>query len=227
MSQTYQEYEQEYNQSLSRVRSFLSSHARSLTTLKECDRLLSVASRCAAAMETIAGEENNTFQLQECRMRVEREVTPLMNEVQGALREKDGGGGGMDVEQRRNELFAGGSNSGGGYASPNLDGGETGDMMQSLIRDSDDLLSESRALCAESEEIGSGTLGTMGMQREQLTNASDYLRGARGTVDQARGLLQDMNRKALRNKRFLYCVIAVLILANLLVLIAVIKKHTK
>merc|ERR1719162_805136 len=59
-------------------------------------------------METIAGEENNTFQLQECRMRVEREVTPLMNEVQGALREKDGGGG-LDVEQRRNELFAGGS----------------------------------------------------------------------------------------------------------------------
>merc|ERR1711935_97682 len=107
----------------------------------------------------------------------------------------------------------------------NEEGG--GGMMESLIQDSDDLLLESQALCAESEQIGSGTLNTMGMQRDQLHSASDHLRGARSTVEQARFLLQDMNRKALRNKRFLYCVIAALIVANVLVIIAVIKKHTK
>jgi len=171
-------------------------------------------------METLAEESGETFRIAESKRRSEREIAPLMQEVENALRERETGD--FTIDRNRTELF-----SGGAYNAPNLDEGGEGGMMTALIRDSDDLLMESQALCAQSEQIGSGTLNTMGMQREQLHSAGDHLRGARSTVEQARFLLQDMNRKALRNKRFLYCVIAALIIANILVIVAVIKKHTK
>jgi len=217
MSQTYDEYEKDYDQCLSRVRSFLSSHARSLTTLRECGRLLSQASRDATAMETLAKESGEAFRIAESKKRSEQEIAPLEQEVEFALRERETGE--VTINRNRSELFSGSS-----YNAPNFEGDDNGQMMDALIQDSDDLLAESQALCAQSEEIGSGTLNTMGMQREQLHSAGEHLRGARSTVDQARSLLHDLNRKALRNKRFLYCVIATLIVANILVIIAKIKK---
>lgn len=216
MSQTYNDYNKEYEQCLSRVRSFLSSHARSLTTLKECGRLLSQARQCATAMENLAKESGDNFRLAQAKRLAEHEITPLSEEVECALRERESG---EIVDRNRTELFAGSS-----YTAPNLDGNDEGQMMDALIRDSDDLLLESQALCAQSEQTGSSTLNSMGMQREQLHSANQHIRGARSTVERARGVLQDLNRKALRNKRFLYGVIAILIIANICVMIAIIKK---
>lgn len=167
-------------------------------------------------METLAKEGRDAFKIAETKRRAEREIVPLMQEVESALRERETGEVMMD--RNRAELF-----SGGAYNAPNLDGNDD-EQMKALIQDSDNLLMESQALCAQSEQIGSGTLNTMGMQREQLHSASEHLRGARSTVEQARYLLQDMNRKAFRNKIFLYCIIAVLIIANILVIVAIIKK---
>lgn len=152
-------------------------------------------------METLAKESGEAFRIAESKKRLEQEIAPLEQEVDFALRERETGE--VTINRNRSELFSGSS-----YNAPNFEGDDKGQMMDALIQDSDDLLAESQALCAQSEEIGSGTLNTMGMQREQLHSAGEHLRGARSTVDQARSLLQDLNRKALRNKRFLYCVIA-------------------
>jgi len=217
MTQTYEEYEKDYDQCLSRVRSFLSSHARSLTTLRECDRLLSQARRCATAMEALAKEGRDAFKLAETKRRAEREIAPLMQEVESALRERETGD--IIIDRNRADLFSGGK-----YNAPNFDGNDNDQMMSALIQDSDELLLESQALCAQSEQIGSGTLNTMGMQRDQLHSAGEHLRGARSTLEQAKHLLQNLNNKALRNKRFLYCIITVLITANILVIVAIIKK---
>ncbi len=178
---------QEYDQNLSRVRSFLSSNVRSLTTLRECERLLAQAKRCATAMEDIAESGGDAFQISESKFRVERDVTPLMNEVDRALREKDSRSGGdlMDTE-RREMLFSG------GYRAPSLGNDNNEDDMEMLIQNSEDLLRESQALCHNTEQVGADTLFSMNRQREQLHNASDHLAGARAQVDQARVLLGSM-----------------------------------
>jgi len=217
---TYQEYEQDYNQCLSRVRSFLSSRARSLTSLRECDRLLAQARRCAISMETLVEEGGDAFQISESKRRVEREVAPLMQEVAIALREKETGE--VTIERNRTELLRDGV----GYDAPDLTGNEDGEM-DVLIKNSDQLLLESQALCAESEIIGSGTLHTVGAQGEQLHSARNQLSVANSYIDQAQYLLKKMKRKALRNKRFLYCVILVLVIANFTAIIAIFKKHMK
>jgi hypothetical protein len=218
----YQEYEQEYDQNLSRVRSFLSVKGRSLTTLRECERLLAQAKRCATAMENIAEEGGDAFQISESKFRIQRDITPLMNEVDRALKEKENVGDVLDPE-RREMLF-----SGGGYRAPSLGGdGNSGDDMEMLIRNSEDMLRESQALCYNSEQMGADTLFSMNRQREQLNNASDYLAAARAHVDHAKVLLGSMSRKAIRNKMFLYTIIAILVAANILVLVAIIKKKLK
>eukprot|EP00566_Odontella_aurita_P021486 CAMPEP_0113542778 /NCGR_PEP_ID=MMETSP0015_2-20120614/9799_1 /TAXON_ID=2838 /ORGANISM="Odontella" /LENGTH=225 /DNA_ID=CAMNT_0000442879 /DNA_START=75 /DNA_END=752 /DNA_ORIENTATION=+ /assembly_acc=CAM_ASM_000160 len=225
MSHTYEEYEQEYESYLSRTRSFLSS-TRSQSTLRECERLLREAKRCASAMRGLAEVEDDVVRIAEASRRMDREISPLEGEVERALSEKreEGGGG---TEAVRSELFSGaGSGSGvGGYEAPTalLDGGEDSDT-ERLIRDSESLLMESQALCAESEQMGASTLQTMGLQREQLINASSHLEGTRNATEQARRVLRDMRRRTLRNKIFLYSVIVILILANGAVLYRLIKK---
>lgn len=222
MSQTYDEYEQEYKQCLSRVRSFLSSHARSQTTLRECNRLLSQARRCASAMETLVEEGGaDAFKIADSKRRTEREIMPLMQEVESALREKETGE--IALDRNKADLFRGGV----GYEAPDLQQENGQSEMATLIQNSESLLLESQALCVETEHLGSETLNTMGMQGEQLLSAREQLRGANSYVDDARHLLRNMNRKALRNKRFLYLIIAVLVVANVLAFIAVIHKHTK
>merc|ERR1740124_293781 len=168
-------------------------------------------------MEALAKEGRDAFKLAETKRRAEREIAPLMQEVESALRERETGD--IIIDRNRADLFSGGK-----YNAPNFDGNDNDQMMSALIQDSDELLLESQALCAQSEQIGSGTLNTMGMQRDQLHSAGEHLRGARSTLEQAKHLLQDLNNKALRNKRFLYCIITVLITANILVIVAIIKK---
>ena len=143
-------------------------------------------------MENIAEEGGDAFQISESKFRVQRDITPLMNEVDKALRQKENRGDDMLESEQREMLFSGG---GGGYRAPTLgeDGSNnTGSDMEMLIRNSEDMLRESQALCHESEAIGSDTLYSMNTQREQLNNASYQLANARAHVDQARILLGSM-----------------------------------
>lgn len=237
MSQSYSDYEQDYNQTLSRVRSFLASNARSTTTLRECERLLSHARNCAATMVSLAEAEGDTLRIADANVRVERDINPLLDEVHRSLKEKDGGVN-MNIERSRKELF------GGAYQAPSLGsksensndgvemglgvgGGAGGGDTEMLIQESEKLLLNSQSLCAESEQIGSETLNTMGMQREQLYRTHDRLRGANEYIEQAGLILRDMHRKVFRNKLFLYSVIAILIVANVVVILSIIIRAFK
>lgn len=60
------------------------------------------------------------------------------------------------------------------------------------IQNSEHLLRESQALCANSEQIGLVTLETMGRQREQLERSGYLLEEAMGNTEQARRILKDM-----------------------------------
>lgn len=93
------------------------------------------------------------------------------------------------------------------------------------ILDSERLLLESQALCADSEQVGASTLQTLGQQREQLYMASSHLERARSSADQAKRLLRQMSNRALRNKLFLYGVIAALVIANGTVLYRIATKN--
>jgi len=180
---------QEYDQCISKVRSFLSSNARSLTTLRECDRLLSAARRCATSMEQLAEESGDPFKINVSKRRVSEDIAPLLAEVGRATQERENGDY-VHQQNQRSELFS-------GYRAPTLNGdsgegnGDTDDM-EMLIRNSDDLLRESQALCAETEETGAETLGLMGRQREQLQNASNHLSGAQAYITEAKDILQAM-----------------------------------
>ena len=137
-------------------------------------------------MENIAEEGGDAFQISESKFRVQRDITPLMNEVDKALREKENAGVDVLDAERRDMLFS-------GYKAPSLGGDNNGsDDMEMLIRNSEDMLRESQALCHSTEAIGNDTLFSMNQQREQLNNANDYLSGARAHVDQARVLLGSM-----------------------------------
>jgi len=237
MSQSYSDYEQDYNQTLSRVRSFLSSNARSTTTLRECERLLTHARNCAATMVSLAEAEGDTLRIADANVRVERDITPLLEEVHRSMKEKDGVN--VNIERSRKELF------GGAYQAPRLEStssednnddtgvelglgsGGGGGNTEMLIQESEKLLLNSQSLCAESEQIGSETINTMGMQREQLYRTHDRLRGANEYIEQAGIILRDMHRKVFRNKLFLYSVIALLIVANVIVILSIIVRAFK
>ena len=63
---------------------------------------------------------------------------------------------------------------------------------QRSIQNSEHLLRESQALCANSEQIGLVTLETMGRQREQLERSGYLLDEAMGNTEQARRILKEM-----------------------------------
>ena len=107
---------------MARIRSFLAG-TRSRATLTECERLLGEARKCATAMQGLAEVEGNALRVREAQQRVERDITPLAKEVQRAIQ-----------DQGREDLFYQAPN----VASNNLD-------MESLIRNSDDMLRESQA----------------------------------------------------------------------------------
>mmetsp|Transcript_2834 Transcript_2834/g.4522 ORF Transcript_2834/g.4522 Transcript_2834/m.4522 type:complete len:209 (+) Transcript_2834:45-671(+) len=208
MTESYEDYEREYNASLSRIRSFLAG-TRSRVTLQECERLLGQAKKHATAMQGLAEVEGNPMKIKEAQQRLERDVAPLAREVSRALQESGGGGG-------REELF---------YQAPGRDGnsGLSRDM-ESLIGSSEDMLRESLALTMETEQIGNATIGQMTRQREQLEGANANALRTRQIAEQAASVLSDMGRKAFRNKAFLYFMIAILIVGNLWAFIRLLKK---
>lgn len=280
MAESYEEFESEYDNNLSRVRAFLSS-TRSISTLQESERLLREARRCATAMQGLAEVEGDAAKVQESKRRMEQEVRPLAEEVARALEAKRLGVGtgsapsstnapvagssstlsstsiGDGLGKLRNELFGGGSarnaantnearvgeiSTSSGYRAPSLDNntdleqGGVGTNNNSnavtsdaatdqAILESERLLLESQALCADSEQVGASTLQTLGQQREQLYLASSHLERARSSADQAKRILRQMSNRALRNKLFLYGVIAALIIANGTVLYRIATKN--
>ena len=152
---------------------------------------------------------------------------------------KRSGVGGQQQHQRlsNDEKFLfGNRNTPGGYSAPSINTGGISDDISDLesgwdeggdnsltipltaveqrMQDSEHLLRETQALCAESEQIGAATLETMGRQREQIERSSGLIQQSLENTQQARAIMKEMARRALRNKMFLYCVIALLVLAN-------------
>lgn len=233
MVQTYADYEKEYNAHLGEVRKFLASSSNAGTSIESCERALRSAKTCISAMQGMAEVEGDPFKAAEAKRRLEREVSPLEVEIRGRENKQLNGGGGG---------FGWGSGGGGGggtdylfgnrnsYAPPRSafasddDFGAAADGEGSMVApltetdhrmmDSERLLWETQALCAESEQIGASTLETMGRQGEQLNTASGLIEETLARTEEARQIMKEMAYRMLRNKLFLYCVIALLVLAN-------------
>lgn len=231
MSVSYEDFENEYNGHLSQVRSFLAQPSGTTNqTTFQCEELLKCAKQCISAMQGLAEVEGDPFKSEEARRKLEREISPLESELKA--RKGSTGGGKAFFKRRNNE-----SSDGEGYlfnrpsyAPPSM--GANGDIesnadsfaapitaMEQRMHESEDLLRETQALCAESEQIGAGTLETMGRQREQIERSGNLIQQSLENTEQARQIMKEMASRALRNKMFLYSVIVVLILANGAVLI--------
>jgi len=197
---------QEYNEYLSRIRTFLSG-TRTKDTLQQCEKLLSESKKCATAMHGLAEVQGDPMRIREASQRLERDIAPLSREVQRALN-----------DMGREELF---------YQAPDIEhqGGTSSTDMDALIQSSDDLLRESQQVLAETEQIGTSTLQQMGQQREQLLNANRNIEAVQNVATQAKNILASMSRRACKNKLALYAMIAVLTLTNLHVIKLIYKKH--
>lgn len=213
MSESYEDYEREYNACLSRIRSFLAASTRSRSTLQECERLLAQAKQHATAMQGLAEVEGNPMKIREASQKIERDVLPLSREVARALN------GGNETGGGREELFyqAPGANGGGNGYNP-------GDM-ESLIGSSESMLRESLSLTMETERIGNSTLEQMGRQREQLQGANANIIRTREVVVQASRVLTELGRKSFNNKLALYVMVGILIFANCWALTRWLGKH--
>ncbi|KAL7578736.1 hypothetical protein ACA910_015969 [Epithemia clementina (nom. ined.)] len=223
-TESYDEYKREYNVSLSRIRSYLAGSTRNRTIMIECDRRLSDAKRCATAMAAMAEIEGNAMRMAEAQSLLERDIGPLGKEIQRQL------GATSTVQQQqqhhhqhRQELF---------YQAPDIESGNRGDhndgMLDSLIQSSDDLLRDSQAILAETEEIGTRTLHQMGRQREQIENSNQHLTALQAATHKAKSILSSMVYRAWRSKMALYVMIVVLTGANLYALYYIlILKHQK
>jgi len=209
MSESYEDYEREYNACLSRIRSFLAASTRSRTTLQECERLLAQAKQHATAMQGLAEVEGNPMKIREASQKIERDVLPLSREVARALN-NDGG---------REELF---------YQAPGANGDSNGynaGDMESLIGSSESMLRESLSLTMETERIGNSTLEQMGRQREQLLGANANIMRTREIALQASRVLTELGRKSFNNKIVLYVLVGILIFANCWALTRWLGKH--
>lgn len=198
-------FEQEYFKILSRIRSFLAT-TRSLSTLTECERLLGDARRCAHAMQGIAEVSNDPLKVQTAKTRLEKEIPPLADEISRSLAEKQQGN--YNPSRSRQELFSGPSNNGSGAIY------EQGSDTERLIRYSENLLKDSQKVCYETQQISAGTLQQMHRQRELIQHASGLLGNTIYYTKEASQLIQEMSRRAFRNRLFLYGVIALLVLAD-------------
>jgi vesicle transport through interaction with t-SNAREs protein 1 len=160
-------------------------------------------------MQGLAEVEGDVMRTKESQQRLERDIGPLAKEVQRALAETGGG---------REELF---------YQAPDIEQGDGGSSMDSLLQSSDDLLRESQSILAETEHIGTTTLQQMGRQREQINNANTSLEAVQAVAVQAKNILVSMSRRAFKSKLALYAMIAALALTNVYVLYRIFKKHHK
>lgn len=224
MAESYEDYEREYNACLSRIRSFLTPGARSITTLQECDRLLNQARQHATAMQGLAEVEGNPMKIKQASQNIERDIGPLSKEVARALHNSGGSNNGSSGsgEGGREELFTQAPGMNGRDYGYNLSASAD---MESLIGSSEDMLRESLSLAMETEQIGNTTINRMSMQREQLHGANANITRTREIAEQAGSVLKEMSQKAFKNKLFLYGCVAILIFGNFWALTRLFKKH--
>mmetsp|Transcript_27336 Transcript_27336/g.49299 ORF Transcript_27336/g.49299 Transcript_27336/m.49299 type:complete len:266 (+) Transcript_27336:162-959(+) len=241
-SQSYFDFEQDYNTHLSQVRSFLAQPTNNnspnyATNISSCEQALQSAKQCIHAMRGLAEIEGDPFKAEEAKRKLERDIGPLEEEIRGRRVVNGGGGGISSVFNRSNNGGGGGgrttmSNAESylfrnrtthAYAPPSMteDDLEMGEgslapltAMEQRMQDSEHLLRETQALCADSEQVGASTLETMGRQREQMERSDGLIHQSIENTQQARMIMKEMARRALKNKIFLYCVIALLVLAN-------------
>jgi t-SNARE complex subunit (syntaxin) len=71
-------------------------------------------------------------------------------------------------------------------------------------------------LVVEARDVGVNTLGAMDEQREQLITAQRDIQDADGAMNSARQVLTRMAKRALVNKIFLWVVVLVLVLINVM-----------
>jgi len=216
------------------VRSFLAQPTANVSNssqyerdVKSCQQALQEAKQCIHAMQGLAEVEGDPFKAEEAKRKLEREIGPLESEIRGRTY------GGRGKNKGITSVFGNGSTQSNGntdylfgnrshYAPPSLGHNdiEYGDFstplteMEQRMQDSEHLLRETQALCAESEQIGSSTLETMGRQREQIERSSNLIQQSLENTEQARRIMKEMARRAFRNKLFLYCVIVLLLIAN-------------
>jgi hypothetical protein len=208
-------FQQNYNDQLSRIRGYLAC-TRTRTTLTQCQEALDAAKEAATAMQAMAEVEGNAMRVREAQMLISRDIGPLAAEVQRALN-----------AMQQEELFYHGPMASGMDSSNNnnYSGNGTSSDMESLIRNSEELLRESQTICADTEHIGNQTLFQLGRQREQLQNANRSLDGVLAATRQAKNILRSMSNRACRTRFGLYCSIAVLTAANIFVIYCIIRKH--
>jgi vesicle transport through interaction with t-SNAREs 1 len=189
---------------LAQIRSHLASGQRNRPILLDCERLISDAKRCATAMVGLAEVEGDVLRLHEAQQRLERDVSPLQKEILRALQDSD-----------RDELL---------HHTNSMEQGYRSDM-DALIQSSDDLLRESQAILAETEQIGMSTIQQMGYQREQLIQAGGNAAVVVAVAQRAGTILSSMSRRALTNKYSLYVIIFLLIVANSYVIHRIYTKN--
>lgn len=224
-SQTYDDFEQEYNAQLSKVRSFLAQPTNNTSyydaNVKSCEQALKQAKQCIHAMQGLAEIEGDPFKAEESKRKLEREIDPLESEMKERKYGKNkikgiGSVIGSGQPDRSSDYLFGNRSQ---YSPPAIGGSDVEysaplTEMEQRIQDSEHLLRETQALCAESEEIGSSTLETMGRQREQIERSSNFIRQSLENTEQARKIMKEMANRAFRNKLFLYSIIVLLLIAN-------------
>mmetsp|Transcript_20070 Transcript_20070/g.26295 ORF Transcript_20070/g.26295 Transcript_20070/m.26295 type:complete len:251 (+) Transcript_20070:44-796(+) len=222
MTSSYEDVEQKYNASVSRIRSFLAA-TRSQSTLKECQRLFGEARQCALQLNEMS--QGNPTLVEQAKNRLERELVPLEQEINRTSTTVGAGGGQLSSSPSSppNNMFYQPPQEDSNYWSSNSNGG-LGDTTEQLIQSSEDLLRESQALCVDSELVGNSTLEQMTRQREQLQISMGNANDTRGMVMEARRIMTNMGRKALKNKLFLYFVIFILIVMNVMAFLHVLRQ---
>jgi len=207
-AKAFTQYEREHSATLVKVRRIIARNGSpsSDSSLYDAESLLSEADALTTAMRGLADSSKSPFNTiwKKKEERCKAEVGPLREEITRGVRKM------QEVSRKRKE-----EESNAEYAMSSS---------ARLLNEQESLLLESQRLCAESEEFGASTLGTMGIQREQIQGASTRLHETISMTEQARLIIKSMIRKAIVNKIVLYFVIGLLIVLNGLALKHIFSK---
>jgi len=207
-AKAFTQYEREHSATLVKVRRIIARNGSpsSDSSLYDAESLLSEADALTTAMRGLADSSKSPFNTiwKKKEERCKAEVGPLKEEITRGVRKM------QEVSRKRKE-----EESNAEYAMSSS---------ARLLNEQESLLLESQRLCAESEEFGASTLGTMGIQREQIQGASTRLHETISMTEQARLIIRSMIRKAIVNKIVLYFVIGLLIVLNGLALKHIFSK---
>lgn len=176
------------------------------------------ARKCVHAMVALAEVDGDPFLVEDAKRKLDRDVGPLEGEIamrSGRSSSRNGkgsttttttmmGGGGRDMlfGNRGSGGVGGVGSSSSSYAPPSIgnDDVESGSSTTTFatldnntrMEESERLLRETQALCAESEQIGNMTLETMGRQREQIERSGGLIERSIENTRLARQIMKEM-----------------------------------